>query len=144
MTSATATPLPTIVIVDDDEGHCELIRRNLSRQGISNPIAIYNDGASALEFLQDPNHHDPLLVLLDINMPGAVNGIEILQQLKKEGEHRATPIFMLTTTDDPREIKRCYDAGCSAYVTKPVDITAFKEVIKRLGLFIGIMRVDRA
>jgi CheY-like chemotaxis protein len=142
MTSSEAQ-LPTIVIVDDDEGHCELIRRNFSRQGISNPIAVYNDGASALAFLQDPDRHDPLLVLLDINMPGALNGVELLEQLKKDGEHRATPIFMLTTTDDPREIKRCYDAGCSAYVTKPVDITAFKEVIKRLGLFIGILRVDQ-
>ena len=48
---------------------------------------------------------------------------------------------MLTTTDDPREVSRCYELGCNVYVTKPVDPSAFIEAIKRLGMFISIVRV---
>jgi DNA-binding NarL/FixJ family response regulator len=50
---------------------------------------------------------------------------------------------MLTTTDDPREVQRCYDLGCSSYVTKPVDYDRFVEAIRRLGLFLSIVQVPR-
>jgi DNA-binding NarL/FixJ family response regulator len=48
---------------------------------------------------------------------------------------------MLTTTDDPREIERCYEAGCSVYITKPVEYDAFVEAVKRLGLFLQVVQV---
>jgi DNA-binding NarL/FixJ family response regulator len=50
---------------------------------------------------------------------------------------------MLTTTDDPREVDRCYQLGCNVYVTKPVDYQAFVEAIKRLGLFLQVVAVPR-
>ena len=50
---------------------------------------------------------------------------------------------MLTTTDDPREVERCYQLGCNVYITKPVDYEGFVEAIKRLGLFLQVVRVPR-
>lgn len=135
----------TILVVDDDEGHIELVRRNLRRAGITNPIAAINTGNEALDYVfaraahADRDVVGELLILLDINMPGGLDGIEVLRQIKADPEARKIPVIMLTTTDDPREINRCYDMGCSVYVTKPVDPAAFVDAINRLGLFISIV-----
>jgi CheY-like chemotaxis protein len=82
----------------------------------------------------------PLLLLLDINMP-FVDGIEVLRQIKAEELTAKMPVIMLTTTDDPREIQRCYELGCSVYITKPVEYDSFVEAVKRLGLFLQIVTV---
>ena len=74
-----------------------------------------------------------MLLLLDIKMP-RVDGVEVLRQLKSDPQTALVPVIMLTTTDDPREIQRCYELGCSVYITKPVDYQAFVEAINRLGL----------
>ena len=80
-----------------------------------------------------------LLVLLDINMPGQMNGLDVLREIKGTPATRKIPVIMLTTTDDPREISRCYDLGCSVYITKPIEALGFIEAIKRLGLFVSIV-----
>lgn len=134
-------PLVQIYIVDDDEGHCELISRNLKRGGILNPLRIFHDAEKALATLREELPVCPALVLLDINMPGAFDGRELLQQVKADEQLRRTPIVMLTTTDDPREIRRCYELGCNVYITKPIDHQQFTEVIRRVGLFLGVVQV---
>jgi CheY-like chemotaxis protein len=146
MTVSTADPV-TILVVDDDLGHCELIRRNLRRAAAHNPVVVLHTGEAALAHVRacgTPDGHaapGPLLILLDINMPGAINGMDALRLLKADPMLRTLPVIMLTTTDDPREIARCYDLGCSAYVTKPIDPAMFVEAIRRLGLFIEINQV---
>jgi CheY-like chemotaxis protein len=80
------------------------------------------------------------LLLLDIKMP-RVDGVEVLRQLKSDSQTALVPVIMLTTTDDPREIQRCYELGCSVYITKPVDYQAFVEAINRLGLFLQVVRL---
>jgi CheY-like chemotaxis protein len=135
-----------ILIVDDDEGHVELVRRNLRRIGIANPLVVLHEGARALDYVFRRGEFaaregaDPLL-LLDINMPGSVNGVEVLRQIKGNPLTRKTPIIMLSTTTDAREVDLCYDLGCSVYITKPVDPIQFIEAIKRLGLFLQVIRL---
>jgi CheY-like chemotaxis protein len=137
----------TILIVDDDEGHVELLRRNLSRIALGNPLLVLHDGARALDYIFRRGDFagrtgvDPL-ILLDINMPGAVGGIEVLRQIKADPATRKTPVIMLSTTDDPREVSICYDLGCSVYITKPVDPLQFIEAIRRLGFFLQIIRLS--
>jgi CheY-like chemotaxis protein len=80
------------------------------------------------------------LLLLDIRMP-QVDGIEVLRQVKADPELRKIPVSMLTTTDDPREVARCHELGCSNYIVKPVDYDKFAEAINRLGLFISLVEV---
>jgi CheY-like chemotaxis protein len=75
-------------------------------------------------------------MLLDINMPG-LDEVEVLRQVKTDPQTKRIPVIMLTTTDDPREINRCYDLGCNVYITKPVEPSAFVDAINRLGLFIS-------
>jgi CheY-like chemotaxis protein len=139
----------TILMVDDDEGHVELARRNLRRIGVSNPIVTVHDGARALDYIFRRGEFAQrdevqLLILLDINMPGSVNGVEVLHQMKADPVTRKTPVIMLSTTDDPREVAKCYELGCSVYITKPVDSVQFIEAMKRLGLFLQIIRLATA
>jgi CheY-like chemotaxis protein len=135
-----------IVLVEDDDGHANLVERNLQRAGLANGIHRLKDGQEALDYIQGQGAHagnpmpHPLLLLLDIKMP-RVDGVEVLRQLKSDPKTALIPVIMLTTTDDPREIQRCYELGCSVYISKPVDYQAFVEAINRLGLFLQVVRV---
>lgn len=139
----------TILIVDDDEGHVELVRRNLRRIALAHPILTLSDGARALDYVLRRNDFaqrtaENTLMLLDINMPGSVDGVEVLRQIKADPVTQKMPVIMLSTTDDPREIAHCYDLGCSVYITKPVDSAQFIEAIKRLGLFLQIVHLPNS
>jgi CheY-like chemotaxis protein len=135
-----------IVLADDDEGHAYLIQQNLLDAGFTNPIVHVTDGQAALDFIHGTGPHadrtpaGPLLLLLDINMP-RVDGVEVLRRLKADARTAEVPVIMLTTTDDPREVRRCYELGCSSYVTKPVVYEQFVEAVRRLGLFLTIVQV---
>lgn len=135
---------PTILIVDDDEGHAILIRENLEAAGLTNRIAHFRDGQAVLDFFFDDryDHDATYLVLLDIRMP-KVDGIEVLRRLKSHPEFRKLPVIMLTTTDDTREVERCHALGCSVYIQKPVDYERFTEAIRRLGLFVPLLLVPQ-
>ena len=135
-----------ILVVDDDEGHAELVRRNLRRVGFSNAVTVLTDGESALDYVFCRGNHtarnptSQLLMLLDINMPG-LNGVEVLRQIKADPVKKKIPVVMLTTTEDPREVNRCYEIGCSVYVKKPVDPAEFIDAISKLGLFIAVVNM---
>lgn len=137
-----------ILLAEDDDGHAYLVQHNLEEAGVSNRIVRVPNGQEALDFIHcrgayaDRVPNGPLLVLLDINMP-LVDGAEVLRQLKADRQTDQLPVIMLTTTDDPREVQKCYDLGCSVYVTKPVDYDRFVEAIRRLGLFLSIVQVPR-
>lgn len=137
---------PTILIVEDDEGHAILIRENLEMAGLKNPIRHFRDGQAVLDFFFDHSGRalsapdGPYLVLLDIRMP-KVDGIEVLRRLKSDPELRKLPVIMLTTTDDTREVERCHVLGCNVYIQKPVDYDKFAEAIRRLGLFVTLLLV---
>jgi len=138
----------TILVVDDDEGHRELVRRNLKRSGLTNTVTCLSTGAEALDYVfrraaYACRPEAELVMLLDINMPG-MNGVEVLRQIKEDPHGRRIPIIMLTTADDPREVQRCYEIGCSVYVTKPIDPAEFIEAVKRLGMFLTIVRLPEA
>jgi CheY-like chemotaxis protein len=138
-----------ILLAEDDDGHASLIRRNLKRAGVINDVIRVNDGQEALDYLNNLRRqttaeaHVPLLMLLDINMP-RVSGLEVLRDVKADPRTSLIPVIMLTTTDDPREVHRCYEAGCSVYLTKPVQYEQFVEAIKRLGLFLEIIKAPTA
>lgn len=137
---------PTIIIVEDDDGHAILIRENLEMAGLKNPIERFRDGQAVLDYFFDRDgkvlrgNEGPYLVLLDIRMP-KVDGIEVLRRLKSDPILRKLPVIMLTTTDDSREVARCHELGCSVYIQKPVDYDKFTEAIRRLGLFVMLLLV---
>jgi len=132
-----------IAIAEDDDGHAELIKEGLKESGVCNPIERFRDGQEAWDFFtkEEVNLTDfSYLLLLDINMP-RMNGVELLKRMKENDNLKDIPIIMLTTTDDPREVKQCYKLGCSVYITKPVDFIKFAETLQRLGLFIQVVKI---
>jgi len=135
-------PQTVILLVEDDAGHARLIEKNLRRSNVTFDIVKLTDGQQILDYLlagEKAAGSEGTVVLLDLNMPG-LSGYQVLQRLKANDRTRSIPVVILTTTDDSAEIKRCYDLGCNAYVTKPVDYEQFSEMIHRLGLFLTIVR----
>ncbi len=138
----------TILLAEDDDGHAQLVQRNLERAGLLNGFLRVRDGQELLDCLasRGTSHEqtlgEALVILLDINMP-RIDGIEALRQIKANPATHRIPVIMLTTTDDPREIDRCYELGCNVYVTKPVEYDGFIDAIRRLGLFLQIVQRPR-
>ncbi|CAD6510788.1 response regulator [Paraburkholderia metrosideri] len=155
----------SIVLIEDDDGHATLVERNLRRAGISNRFVRFHDGQQALDYFFGPapadragtstanptsnqtsNPYPPLedlshfVVLLDLKMP-RVDGFEVLRRLKESPKTAAVPVIVLTTTDDPREIARCYELGCNVYICKPVEYDAFIEAVRRLGFFLQVVKL---
>ncbi|MEL1693615.1 response regulator, partial [Acinetobacter baumannii] len=70
-----------------------------------------------------------LLILLDLNLPD-MTGVDILEKVKANPHTKLAPVVVLTTTDDAREIQRCYDLGANVYITKPVNYDGFANAIR--------------
>jgi len=136
----------TIVLAEDDEGHAKLTQKNLRRAGIHNPIQWCQNGQEALDYILgdakfDGNpHKDCQLLLLDLNMP-VIDGYQVLKKLKSSDSTRKIPVIILTTTEDKREIERCYDLGCNIYITKPVEYEGFCKAIRELGMFLNVVKI---
>ncbi|POR42514.1 response regulator [Methylobacterium sp. V23] len=133
-------------MIEDDEGHGRLIERNIRRAGVNNTILPFRDGTSALAYLfgtdgtGEASAKRHLLILLDLNLPD-MTGIDILEKVKANPHTKRSPVVVLTTTDDQREIQRCYDLGANVYITKPVNYEGFANAIRQLGLFFSVMQV---
>ncbi len=146
MTSEPPVNAVSIVMIEDDEGHARLIERNIRRAGVNNEIVAFRDGTSALAYLLGPDGTGEasagrhLLILLDLNLPD-MTGIDILEKVKANPHTKRSPVVVLTTTDDGREVQRCYDLGANVYVTKPVNYEGFANAIRQLGLFFSVMQV---
>jgi CheY-like chemotaxis protein len=145
--SPNSVGLPVVIVmIEDDEGHATLIERNIRRAGVNNQIVPFRNGTDALEFLLGGDGSgavhagSSLLVLLDLNLPD-MTGVDILGRIKANPHLKRSPVVVLTTTDDQREIQRCYDLGANVYITKPVDYDGFANAIRQLGLFFSVMQV---
>lgn len=150
----------SIILIEDDDGHATLVERNLRRAGISNGFMRFRDGQQALDYFFGTDAADGAaaaggsvasrhanaedlrnsVVLLDLKMP-RVDGFEVLRRLKESPHTAPVPVIVLTTTDDPREIARCYELGCNVYITKPVEYDAFIEAVRRLGFFLQVVKL---
>lgn len=136
----------SIVMIEDDEGHARLIEKNIRRAGVNNEIIPFTNGTEALAYLFGPDGSGmvssgrQLLILLDLNLPD-MGGVDILEKVKANPHTKRSPVVVLTTTDDSREIQRCYDLGANVYITKPVNYDGFANAIRQLGLFFSVMQV---
>jgi CheY-like chemotaxis protein len=143
--SQSAKPV-TIVMIEDDDGHARLIEKNIRRAGVNNEILPFRSGTEALDFLFGADGSGEvsagryLLILLDLNLPD-MGGVDILERVKANPHTRRSPVVVLTTTDDSREVQRCYDLGANVYITKPVDYEGFAHAIRQMGLFFSVMQV---
>ena len=146
MSEHAAPDETTVLLVEDDDAAAHLIVANLKRAGAGGKIFRAPNGQRALEILarKDAERQlrpkERLIVLLDVNMPG-VSGLQVLQFMKNTPALKRIPVVMLTTSDDPMEIEKCYELGCNFFVTKPVDYTKFVTTIKNIALILQIFTI---
>ena len=126
-----------ILLAEDDEGHAQLITKNLKMSGVKNLIINFKDGGEVLEFfnkakgLQGDNTMK-FILLLDIRMP-VVDGIEVLQKIQKYKWLQGMPIIVITSSSDTHEAEVCYSLGCKNVIVKPIQYAQFSSAMMQLG-----------
>lgn len=135
-----------VILVEDDDGHATLVLRNLRRARLEGEPVHLRDGQDLLDYLycregwRERDQHRAVAIILDLNMP-RVDGIDALRHLKNDVVLARIPVFILTTTDNPSEIDRCYALGAAACLVKPVDYGAFGDMVQRLAAFLTVAQM---
>ena len=124
-----------ILLVEDDEVDVMNVRRAFERNNVSNPLFVAGNGLEGLEVLRgDEMPKERRLVLLDLNMP-KMNGIEFLQALRADPELAATPVVVLTTSNDDQDKIDAYNLNVAGYLLKPVTFSNFCERMTTLNKY---------
>ena len=134
-------PAPiSILLVEDDPAHAEIVLRNLTHlRDRVKCIAHLSDGQQALDYLQrEGNHSDPQssprpdLVLLDLRLP-RVDGFEVLRRMKATESVSHIPVVVLSTSEAEGDIAAAYQTGACSYLVKPAEFAAYIDLIRGLG-----------
>ncbi|WP_434740204.1 response regulator [Micromonospora sp. SH-82] len=129
-----------ILVVDDDPGDVLMIEEALADSDVDKIINVVSDGQEAMEFLRREGRHTtatrPDVILLDLNMP-RMDGRQVLGEVKQDEDLRTIPIVVLTTSNADTDIVGSYTLQANAYVTKPIDLDDFNDVVRRIDEFFG-------
>ena len=136
--------LKRVLLVEDSPNDAELTLEAFAESGLANEVVWVRDGREALDYLhregdfaQRPDGH-PAVVLLDLKMP-KVDGLQVLEQVKKNPHLKSIPVVMLTSSREEADLARSYGLGVNAYVVKPVGFPEFVKALKELGLFWAVV-----
>lgn len=131
--------LVDILLVEDNPTDRELALRALRKHQLADAIQVVQDGAEALDFLfatgvyaNRLKANRPRVILLDLKLP-KVDGLEVLQRLRADPYLRTTPVVMLTSSREERDLVESYRLGVNSFVVKPVDFDQFTETVQRVG-----------
>ena len=134
-----------ILLVEDNPNDVELTLRALQKQNLANKVFVVRDGAEALDFIfatgafaQRNIEHQPKVILLDLKLP-KVDGIEVLTRIKADERTRHTPVVMLTSSQEDRDVVTTYNLGANSYVVKPIDFGNFVHAVSELGVYWGLL-----
>lgn len=136
--------LKRILLVEDSPGDAELALHALAEHNLENEVLHLHDGAQALDYLfrrgefSDRAEGNPAVVLLDLKMP-KVDGLEVLRQIKGEPGLSTTPVVILTSSREKRDLEAAYRLGVNAYVVKPMNFENFMGALKQVGAFWAIV-----
>jgi CheY-like chemotaxis protein len=130
-----------VLLVEDNDDHAELVRRQLVDHRIANQLVRVTDGQAALDYLlragvyADPaTSPRPHVILLDLRLP-KVDGIEVLKTCKADESLSCIPIVILTTSEAERDLDQAYENHANSYLVKPVDFDKFKQMMDDLGFY---------
>jgi CheY-like chemotaxis protein len=131
----------TILFVEDNEDHAELVMRSLEDHRVANRIHHLSDGEAALDYLlrrgqyADPESSPrPHLVLLDLRLP-KIDGLEVLQEIRSHKELERLPVVILTTSYTEIDVSKAYAHHANSYLVKPLDFEKFSRLMKDLGFY---------
>jgi CheY-like chemotaxis protein len=134
-----------ILLVEDNPNDVELTLRALQKQNLANKVFVVKDGAEALDFIfatgqfaQRNIEHRPKVILLDLKLP-KVDGIEVLKRIKGDVRTRHTPVVMLTSSQEERDVLDSYNLGVNSYIVKPVDFSNFVRAVSEAGMYWGFL-----
>jgi DNA-binding response OmpR family regulator len=133
-----------ILLAEDDPRDAELTLMALEDSKLANGVDVVRDGQEALDYLfrrgtfQNRTGNNPALILLDLKMP-KVDGLEVLRAVREDATVKMTPVVILTSSREERDIVESYKLGVNAYVVKPVDFQQFLEAIKQIGAFWAVV-----
>lgn len=135
--AGAATPFQ-VLLVEDCPGDVRLTQEAFRARNNAVRLHVAYDGVEAMAFLQSEGVHAgvprPDLILLDLNLP-KMNGREVLARIKQHSSLKAIPTIVLTTSSDTADIKACYALQANSYVTKPVDLNAFEDLVQTINDF---------
>jgi two-component system, response regulator len=130
-----------ILLVEDDPNDELLTLHALQENRIKNKVVVARDGAEALDYLFSEGPHAgealpdlPQFVLLDLKLP-KINGIEVLQELRKRDRTRLLPVIIFTSSKQEKDMINGYRLGANSYVRKPVDFVEFAKAVKELDMY---------
>jgi two-component system response regulator len=130
-----------ILIVEDNPDDEEMTLRSLNQAGIANDVQVVRDGVEALDFLFGTGSFAgrdtarmPTVVLLDLKLP-KLNGIDVLNRMRKHESTRNIPVVILTSSSEDEDMAKSYESGANSYVRKPVVFAEFANVVSQLGLY---------
>ncbi len=127
-----------ILLVEDSPGDARLAREGLSQCKIRNTLHIVDDGVKAMAFLNRRGEYAtaprPDLILLDLNLPKK-DGREVLREIKEHASFKTIPVVILTTSRDAQDINKTYSLHANCYVTKPLDLNQFLDVVRSIEDF---------
>ena len=127
-----------ILLVDDNPGDVRLTQEALKEAKVQNPPHVAIDGIEAMAFLRHEGKYKnvprPDLILLDLNMPGK-SGLEVLSEIKGDDDLKKIPVVILTVSKNEEDILQSYSLHANCYITKPVDLNQFLNVVKSIENF---------
>ena len=127
-----------ILLVEDSPSDANLTIREFSKAKIANNLHWVEDGETAMNYLRHQGEFTdaprPDLILLDLNLPG-MDGREVLEEVKSDTDLKRIPVVILTTSNDDKDVLRSYNLNANCYVTKPIDIEQFINVVQLIKDF---------
>ena len=123
-----------ILLVEDNPADVRLTVEALKDARVRNRLRVARDGVEALAMLRSDSAPRPDLILLDLNLPRK-DGREVLQEIKQDEALRHIPVVILTTSQAEQDILQCYRLRANAFVTKPVEIDQFFQVVRSMEQF---------
>jgi two-component system, response regulator len=133
-----------ILLVEDSDADAEMTTRAIRKGNVVNRLVRVRDGVEALEFVfregaySQRSGGNPRLILLDLKMP-RLGGIDVLRRLKADQNTKTIPVVVFTSSAEEKDVVESYQLGVNSYLVKPVDMTAFTNVITQTGLYWAVM-----
>lgn len=130
------------LIVDDDEVSVMKIKRAISKAKFRNPVLVAKDGIEALQTLRGDEDHEritpPYIVTLDINMP-RMDGHEFLTEIRGDPKLKNVVVFILTTSDNDKDIASAYDRNVAGYILKESSEESLLEKVAMIESFSNLV-----